>query len=515
MIRKKINKILFVLLPVLLVCICAANVAFAAEPTYEMSDQYKASYYYDNFIQTPLSGDQVTDVLAIALSQLGYHEGDSDADLGGLSTTGNRDFVEYNVMYGKLDNNQGNGVSYGYYWCASFVNWCLRQAGVSKEQSAAAEVSCHRWVEALMKEDMYEPAHKDYMPKSGDLIFFKSTGSSSLSTHIGIVRYSDGQYVYTIEGNTSDSSSLDSNGEYVCLKKYSLSDSFIVGFGLVNYNTNEDVIKVDYTGESMSPGMYISDRILYVYDKSENGSQIGKIDVHHVFTVTQIKDDWFKIKCVSDNGEIEGWVQSSPRMHQMTSSGQVYEITYNANSEYVLNLPSAQLKTEGTDISISTKIPQKTDSKFLGWSLSPTDSSIAYRPGDTYSADENVTLYAVWDTSKYTVIFKYEDGSIIQEFSGFYGDSLTAPQVESERNGMVFVGWSEQIPDTVTGNAEYTAVYRPANEAGLQTDGISGESSQTGTSDDSKGCRSSLSALLPVMITVIFAAPHYIVNKRK
>ena len=180
-----------------------------------MSDQYKASYYYDNFIQTPLSGDQATDVLAIALSQLGYHEGDSDADLGGLSTTGDKDFVEYNVMYGKLDNNQGNGVSYGYYWCASFVNWCLRQAGVSETQSAAAEVSCHRWVEALMKKDMYEPAHRDYIPKSGDLIFFKSDGSSSLSTHIGIVRYSDGQYVYTIEGNTSDSSSLDSNGEYV------------------------------------------------------------------------------------------------------------------------------------------------------------------------------------------------------------------------------------------------------------------------------------------------------------
>ena len=93
MIRKKLNKILFALLPVLLVCICAANIVFAAEPTDEMSDQYKASYYYDNFIQTPLSGDQATDVLAIALSQLGYNEGDSDADLGGLRTTGDKDFV--------------------------------------------------------------------------------------------------------------------------------------------------------------------------------------------------------------------------------------------------------------------------------------------------------------------------------------------------------------------------------------------------------------------------------------
>jgi hypothetical protein len=47
----------------------------AATPTYEVSKQYEKSKYYQNFKKVPLSGDQATDVVAIALSQLGYREG--------------------------------------------------------------------------------------------------------------------------------------------------------------------------------------------------------------------------------------------------------------------------------------------------------------------------------------------------------------------------------------------------------------------------------------------------------
>ena len=67
--------------------------ALGAEATYQMTAQYMASKYYDNFCKVPLSGDQATDVIAIALSQLGYHEGDSNADLGGMNTKGSKDFV--------------------------------------------------------------------------------------------------------------------------------------------------------------------------------------------------------------------------------------------------------------------------------------------------------------------------------------------------------------------------------------------------------------------------------------
>jgi len=102
--------------------------ADALDVSYGMTESYRSGRYYDNLTALDLSGDEARDLLAIAMSQVGYHEGNSEDELDGLGKTGSRDFVEYNVLYGKLDNDQGNGMSYGYYWCASFVNWCLRMA---------------------------------------------------------------------------------------------------------------------------------------------------------------------------------------------------------------------------------------------------------------------------------------------------------------------------------------------------------------------------------------------------
>ena len=42
--------------------------ALGAEATYQMTTQYMEGIYYENFSKIPLSGDQATDVIAIALS---------------------------------------------------------------------------------------------------------------------------------------------------------------------------------------------------------------------------------------------------------------------------------------------------------------------------------------------------------------------------------------------------------------------------------------------------------------
>ena len=175
----------------------------AAAAKYNMTNEYKSGRFYKNLTSLSLSGDGARDTVAIAMSQVGYHEGDGESDFDGETNTGTKDFVEYNVLYGKLDNNQGNGMSYGYYWCASFVNWCLRQAGVPESATAGVEVSCQRWFADCKAEGIYR-SKGGYIPKLGDIIFFKDKGSAVDSTHVGLVRYSDGNYVYTVEGNTSN-----------------------------------------------------------------------------------------------------------------------------------------------------------------------------------------------------------------------------------------------------------------------------------------------------------------------
>ena len=120
-------------------------VAFAVEPSYKVSSDYKDTLYYNNLLAVELTGDGATDVIAVALSQLGYHEGNNQGDLEGGNAGGSKNFVEYNVLFGKLDNGEGNGYSYGYAWCAAFVNWCLRQARVDERSTGGMYVSCAAW----------------------------------------------------------------------------------------------------------------------------------------------------------------------------------------------------------------------------------------------------------------------------------------------------------------------------------------------------------------------------------
>ena len=81
---------------------------------------YTGSVYFDRLCGVTLTGNYRDDVIAIARSQAGYHEGDSEADYGGGNTAGTGDVTEY----GRYLNSSGNA------WCSEFATWCVRMAGV-------------------------------------------------------------------------------------------------------------------------------------------------------------------------------------------------------------------------------------------------------------------------------------------------------------------------------------------------------------------------------------------------
>ena len=108
------------------------TVCYGLSLSYNAGSVYKKSYYHSMATSIELTGDQRYDIMSIALSQLGYHSGDGEDEMHGENVLGTKSFAEFNRIYGKVDNEQGNGESYGYYWCCCFVSWCMRQAGVSK-----------------------------------------------------------------------------------------------------------------------------------------------------------------------------------------------------------------------------------------------------------------------------------------------------------------------------------------------------------------------------------------------
>ena len=93
-----------------------------------------------------------------------------------------------------------------------------------------------------------------------------------------------------------------------------------------------------------------------------------------------------------------------------------YYIKYNLNGGS--GISEMQLKNEGESISLFSDIPTKDGYKFLGWSTSSTATSSEYQPGDTYSIDDSLILYAVWTP---ITMYLYNSGEEYIDITGGWG----------------------------------------------------------------------------------------------
>ena len=55
----------------------------AVTPNYSVSSAYKASPFYSALLNVELTGNQREDIINVALSQVGYREGNYSGDTGG------------------------------------------------------------------------------------------------------------------------------------------------------------------------------------------------------------------------------------------------------------------------------------------------------------------------------------------------------------------------------------------------------------------------------------------------
>lgn len=212
---KYITRIVGLAIAVSVVLGCCVIPAFAVNVSYSGSYEYESSEYGKRLLQTELTGNQKQDVLAVALSQNGYHEG----ALGGnvISTS---DLTEYNRWYYGSESEKVP-------WCATFVSFVFHHAGIPNE-TVPKFSGCSDAVSKLSSEEYGDGIWHDgylnggsYTPKQGDIVFFawqeevkfrphtyyavingKSKGQVN---HAGIV-IEDGDgprsLISTIEGNT-------------------------------------------------------------------------------------------------------------------------------------------------------------------------------------------------------------------------------------------------------------------------------------------------------------------------
>ena len=350
------------------------------DPNYDFSDAYKTSVWYENFTSLDFSENQRNTVLRIAISQLGYHEGDSAADFDGMNMSGSSNYIEYaRLLIPHYNDNH-------YEWCACFVNWCLNQAHIDYVSS---EIGCWKWVGELkgMKYWQDSLAHGgSYTPKPADMIFFQWEGKNTGSNHIGYVLYTTDTKVYTIEGNA------DNN---VTIRSYALNDPCVIGYGTPPYDEgNEETI--DFSYKNGRPRGYYVVNSMNAKLKGEDGKNICNVPVGSCVELCSIEDGNAKVLF----GDKEGYLSENILVLMTPMTGKD-TLTFDANGGQ--NPPAAVEIAIGESMTVTTDVPTLEGDTFLGWSLRPYDMIPDYRAGDTISLTGNMTLYAVWENHSLTL----------------------------------------------------------------------------------------------------------------
>lgn len=171
-------------------------------------------------------------VIDLAISQVGYHEKASNAQLD--SPTANSGGANWTKYARDLDalGNFYNGPKNGFAWCDMFVDWCFvtaygREAAqfLLCQPNGSAGAGCQFSAGYFNQHGQF---HKSG-PQTGDQIFFGSSWTNVW--HTGLVVEVGSGTVTTVEGNSADQ---------VARRVYSLSDGNIFGYGRPDWGEQTD-----------------------------------------------------------------------------------------------------------------------------------------------------------------------------------------------------------------------------------------------------------------------------------
>ena len=170
---------------------------------------------------TPIQKTQVDDLLDEKFSTMwssviyGTSVGNTDIVQIALTQVGNVGGQPYWTWYGFNSRVE---------WCAIFVSWVSNEAGYIEKGIIPKFSSCLNGVNWFKVMGQWK--NKDYVPKSGDIIFFDWEVDGNVN-HVGIVEKVENNVIYTIEGNSTNDT---------CRRKqYQSNSNIIFGFGTPAY----------------------------------------------------------------------------------------------------------------------------------------------------------------------------------------------------------------------------------------------------------------------------------------
>lgn len=228
---------------------------------------------------------------------------------------------------------------------------------------------------------------------------------------------------------------------------------------------------------------YKVDYILHLKDITAEGKEkLNDSDVKYYLTkehqdvkLEKLSD---RVEDIIDEGEIRKdstihyslrlWIDSevitNEAIEGKTLSFQILvEVRKEAKEQYVVHYETGtdltiedEIKIEGTDYEITSIIPTKDNSTFLGWSTieggEPT-----YQAESLYTKDQDITLYAIW-----RLTHLYDNGNQYSDVTGgwtytrtFNGESWGAYPGETYSFSPSYIEWNKTL--TSAGNNFYYA----------------------------------------------------------
>lgn len=393
---------------------------------------------YDNTHKN--TGIHRVDLVAVAKTQVGYQEGYNND-------------TKYGAYFGV--NHEP--------WCAMFVVWCARQAGIPSDIIRTCAIACPQ----PGYFDIPYYTYDRYKPRPGDLFFSKTFG------HIGIVAEVYDDYFISVEGNSNNTGGSVGTGVFSNKRSYS---TYYFGVPDYNYLSKGHTCKAGSTfvQEKVHPHRKIYTCLLcekQMIDEATPNysaqcaecnaieSPVLKLGTESALGANTVKFTWnevekasrydFDIDYLDNDGNWQVYEQTKDTKGEIVrelpdgeyrvtvtafdtsikppeypegifaKSETVYfdinktahTVTYDANGGE--NAPEPDIKQNNISTVLTSQVPEREGYKFLGWSDKPDAASAKYRAGALFTRNESVVLYAVWrDASINFIGDSNEDGEV-------------------------------------------------------------------------------------------------------
>lgn len=404
------------------------------------------------------TGNQVEDLIAVALTQVGYVEGK------------------------KNDTKYGDWMGYpNQPWCAIFISWCAEQADIPRSVLKPSP-----WATPYSK-GFNIPYHKgtEYTPKRGDLFFTEKF------EHVGIVLGVDGDNFITLEGNTNDDGSDE--GYTVLIRSRVIAECH---FGSPNYQGTGEEHTYKKVQDEAHPHK-IHYRCTHCGISHTSGTSGYDLNCSYCKTCScdTSKTGWYRVKGANPrlnvrlahtaNSNSLGYLENGEAVYVHAMGDRWAHITYGKYNAYVSTtylercMPAPwQLEAEGhfykgdqvnvhwheTQAATGYAVKVYRDGTLLESATTKTASYLLSEvtPGQyrvtvtatdgTYVSDASVLNFTVLDT--YNLYFNANGGAGAPGQQLRYEDKpLTLSRQTPTREGFRFLGWVEN-PDSKL--ADYT-----------------------------------------------------------